>query len=140
MFNEEMMKKIRGLKSPEEIMEFAKDSGMTISPEEAKKYYDSMHRSGEISDEDLENAVGGCGSHGASIYRQCPECGSSVPMGQFYDIKVIIGGEVDHQWGYPTGVCPRCNVRYAYDHGSGTLNPVTQDEKGQWIMYLRHRL
>lgn len=76
MFNEEMMNKIRGLKSPEEIMEFAKESGMIISPEKAKKCFDSMQNSGEISDDELENTVGGCGSHAASIYRQCPQCGS----------------------------------------------------------------
>lgn len=61
-------------------------------------------------------------------------------MGQFYDVKVIIGGEVDHQWGYPTGECPKCKVRFAYDHGSGTLQPVYPDEKGQLVMNLRHRL
>ena len=140
MFNEEMIKKIRGLGSPEELIELGKENGFAISKETAEKYFNSLHGSGEISDEELENTAGGCGGgYSPSIYKQCPECGTNIAMKDFHDVKVIVSDEVLHQWGYPTGVCPKCNVRYAYVRALNMLYPVSVDEKGTWVIRPPHR-
>ncbi len=42
-------------------MKLAKENGMEdFTEESAKAYFETVHKSGEISDEELENAVGGC--------------------------------------------------------------------------------
>lgn len=66
--NEELLKKTREAQSPEELLKLAHENGMPeFTPENAIEYYAIMHRSGEISDDELENAAGGCSKGGRKI-------------------------------------------------------------------------
>ena len=59
--NEELLAKARAAKSPEELLQLVRENGMPeFSEENAKAYFETMHRSGELSDEELEQAAGGC--------------------------------------------------------------------------------
>ena len=139
--NEELLAKAKAAGSPEELLKLAHENGMSYFTEEnANAYFNVLHQSGEIADEELENAAGGCGGgYSPSIYKQCPECGTNIAMADFHDVKVIVSDEVLHQWGYPTGVCPKCNVRYAYVRALNMLYPVSVDEKGTWVIRPPHR-
>ena len=59
--NEEILAKARTARSPDELFKMAKDSGFDgFTEENARGYFDLLHQSGEIADEELANAAGGC--------------------------------------------------------------------------------
>lgn len=62
MENEELLQKAKETKSAEELMAIAKQNGMELSEEEAQAYFAQLHKSGELSDEEL-GAVAGGGCH-----------------------------------------------------------------------------
>lgn len=100
MTNEELISKARAAKSPEELLKIARDSGMDdLTEEGAREYFDFLNKSGEISDDELDTAVGGCKKGGRRIvtrglvcvgydftdqssYWQCKVC--RLPNGKCY--------------------------------------------------------
>ena len=63
--NQELLKKAMAAKSPEELLQLAHENGMTdFTEENAKGYFEVMHKSGELADEELANAAGGCSKGG----------------------------------------------------------------------------
>ena len=57
--NKELLEKAKQATSPEELIEIAKENGITLSAETAVKYFDLLNRSGELSDDDLKNVSSG---------------------------------------------------------------------------------
>lgn len=57
----ELMQKANLAKTPEELQALAKESGMDITPEQAQEYFDRLHKTGELDDDELDNVSGGCG-------------------------------------------------------------------------------
>lgn len=55
----ELIEKARQTKSVEELFALAKENGITISEEEAKDYFEQLHKTGELSDDELDNVSGG---------------------------------------------------------------------------------
>ena len=51
-------------KSVEELIALAKENGLELAEEEAKKYFAELHKEGELSDDELNNVSGGCGGEG----------------------------------------------------------------------------
>lgn len=45
----------------EELLEMAKAENIELTAEQAKEYFATIHASGELSDEELDNVAGGCG-------------------------------------------------------------------------------
>ena len=71
--NQEIIAKAREAKSAEELLAMAKENDIELTGEQAKEYYDRLHATGELADDELDNvAGGGCGSKGPV---QCPNCG-----------------------------------------------------------------
>lgn len=67
MTREELIAKARTAKSPEELLKTAHDSGVSdFSEANAKEYFDLLHKSGELSDSELDSAVGGCATRNSS--------------------------------------------------------------------------
>ncbi len=59
--NNELLKKAREAKSPEELLKLAHENGMKdLTEEDAKLYFDRLNTSGELSDEELDVSAGGC--------------------------------------------------------------------------------
>ncbi|MGN1103610.1 MAG: Nif11-like leader peptide family RiPP precursor [Candidatus Coproplasma sp.] len=56
----ELLEKAKTAKSAEELLEMAKAEGVELSEEEAAKAYADLHKSGELSDDELDNVAGGC--------------------------------------------------------------------------------
>ncbi len=54
-----IIKKARNCKSTEELIALAKENGAELTCEQAESYFKSMHESGELSDEELDNVSGG---------------------------------------------------------------------------------
>ena len=66
---EDIIVKAKSCKSVEELIALAKENGAEITSEQAEEYFKSMHNSGEISDEELDNVTGGgCYDHHGYLY------------------------------------------------------------------------
>ena len=55
------MEKAKTAKTAEELLELAKAENIELTEEQAKEYFATIHASGELSDEELDNVSGGCG-------------------------------------------------------------------------------
>ena len=61
-FSKELIEKAKTAKSAEELLAMAKAENIEMTAEEAAKYFAELHKTGELSDEELNNVSGGCGS------------------------------------------------------------------------------
>ncbi len=55
----ELIESAKKAKSIEELLTLAKENGFELSEEEAKAYYEQFHKTGEMSDDELNNVAGG---------------------------------------------------------------------------------
>lgn len=80
MEQKEFMEKAKAAKSAEEIMEIAKAAGQEIAAEEAKELYEGLHKSGELSEDELNSVAGGGmrTSDGYLIVTSLHGCGKST--------------------------------------------------------------
>lgn len=82
----EMIEKAKAAQSPEELQTLAKENGWEMTDESAQAYFAQLNKSGELSDNELDNvAGGGCYSGDRLIVTNfhccdlwtCEKCGSS---------------------------------------------------------------
>ncbi|PWM49198.1 MAG: hypothetical protein DBX39_05305 [Bacillota bacterium] len=59
MDQKELLEQAKEAKSAEELMSLAKENGMELTKEEAEAYFAQLNKSGELSDEELDNVAGG---------------------------------------------------------------------------------
>lgn len=112
MYTKELIQKATQVESPEELAELSKGTENELTLEEAREAFAKLHTSGEISDDDLDNVAGGCGSSEpsrparANIFSDnpvCPYCGTNL---RNYSCKP---GE-----GYDLFGCFRCNISFRH--------------------------
>lgn len=60
-FTQEQLAKAKQAASAEELLALAKESGIALTEDEAKKYFAERHHAGELADDELDNVAGGCG-------------------------------------------------------------------------------
>ena len=89
-FNAEMIEKAKVAKSVEELLEIAKANNIEMTADEAKTYFAQLNpKSGELSDDDLDNVAGGFGCEGSAVNdigklvcvtsgEFCSECGNKT--------------------------------------------------------------
>ena len=58
--SKELLEKAQTAKSPEELIQMAKTENIDLSAEEAEKAFAELNKTGELSDEELNNVAGGC--------------------------------------------------------------------------------
>lgn len=61
-FLPEQIEMAKQAKSAEELAELAKENGVDITEDEAREYYEQLNKTGELSDDELDNVSGGCGN------------------------------------------------------------------------------
>ena len=59
-FTDEMLEKAKTAKSAEELLAMAKAEKVELTEEEAVKAFAELNKTGELSDEELDNVAGGC--------------------------------------------------------------------------------
>lgn len=59
--SKELLERAKTTKSAEELLEMAKGENIELTAEEAAKAFAELNKTGEISDEELDNVAGGCG-------------------------------------------------------------------------------
>lgn len=78
-FNQELLQKARKAKSSEELLDIARENGVELTKEDADGYFEELHQSRKLSDEELDNVAGG-GCNNDSGYKKgqmCPKCKST---------------------------------------------------------------
>ena len=60
--SKELIENAKTAETAEELLEMAKEESIEMSAEQAAEYFVTIHASGELSDEELDNVSGGCGS------------------------------------------------------------------------------
>ena len=60
--SKELFEKEKQAKTAEELLEMAKAENIELSAEQAAKAFAELNKAGELSDEELDNVSGGCGS------------------------------------------------------------------------------
>ena len=76
--NKALIDKAKETKTVEELSALAKESGIQMTEEEAKAYFEQLHpKTGELSDEELDNvAGGGCyAKNGKLVVSAMHQCG-----------------------------------------------------------------
>ena len=58
--SKELLEKAKTAKTAEELLEMAKAENIELSAEEAEKAFAELNKTGELSDEELNNVAGGC--------------------------------------------------------------------------------
>lgn len=121
-FNAEMIEKAKVAKTAEELLEIAKAEGVEMTADDAAAYFEQLNpKSGELSDDDLDNVAGG-------------GCGGSVRAG---DNVRVTSGETCQICGGNTGtvksvgafgvgavVCHNCSDSIIAYVGSATLEKI----------------
>ena len=59
--SKELLEKAGTANSAEELLAMAKAENIELSAEEAESSFTKLHKTGELSDEELDNVAGGCG-------------------------------------------------------------------------------
>ena len=73
--SEELIAKAKGAKTPEELAALAKESSIDLTEEEAKAYFEQLHpKTGELSDDELDNVAGGCHNGGRLVVSAMNYC------------------------------------------------------------------
>ena len=60
-FSKELIEKAKTAKTAEELLAMAKAENIALTEEQAAKAFAELNKTGELSDEELDNVVGGCG-------------------------------------------------------------------------------
>ena len=59
-YSKELIEKAKTAKTAEELLAMAKAENIELSAEEAEKSFAELNKTGELSDEELNNVAGGC--------------------------------------------------------------------------------
>ena len=98
-FTPEQITKAKAAKSAEELFALAKENGMEMTDDEAKKYFADLHKEGELSDDELDNVSGGCGGDPHTEHlafspafishrsEDCPVCGCLMDYVEYVTSK-----------------------------------------------------
>ena len=111
--SKELIEKAKTAKSAEELLQMAKAENIEMTAEEANKVYAELHKTGELSDEELDNVSGGCDDikWGSTNYDVLKEC-------IHFDFEIGT----------------RVVVRYTYFHYKGTIID-RKVEKSSYLYY-----
>lgn len=100
-FSVELVEKAKQTKSAGELAALAKENGVEMTVEEAKAYYEKLHSTGELADDELDNVSGGgCGDRNDF---QWPKVGDLVRLRK------------------SKHYCPSCNADQVYVEMRGNL-------------------
>ena len=92
-YSKEMIEKAKQTKSLEELIAVAKQAGIVLSDDEAKKVFEKTHfKTGALSDDELDDVAGGCGSDENTVQvstNDCSICGAPFFLTGYKDTCYI---------------------------------------------------
>ncbi len=130
MLDKDIMKIIGKSMTPDEIVTYAQEKGISLTKEHAKEISDQLTKTGELSDDDLDTAVGGCGGGGAAApgTPYCMFCGDPTVLHSEGVVNAWIG---DPGSNYPERkamttelyICPKHRDFLYYYYGTQAMVP-----------------
>ena len=93
----ELLEKAKTAKTAEELLAMAKAENIELSAEQAAKAFAELNKTGELSDEELDNVAGGCG--------KSPRDGNRFGSEAEVTYKYSIGDIVNAKLGMGTVTC-----------------------------------
>jgi predicted ribosomally synthesized peptide with nif11-like leader len=128
----EMIEKAKAAKSAEELLELAKANGVEMTEDEAATYFAQLNpKSGELSDDDLDNVAGGAcqsNSSGRTVVSSGCECFNGQfehvcvnPSAGDYTLRRTDNAGLRKTWAeFAYGYGGRCGVCYHLEFEGGT--------------------
>ena len=107
--SKELLEKAKAAKTAEELIEMAKEENIELTAEQAAKAFAELNKTGELSDEELDNVSGGCGgrppkisvndrvAHKGSDGKEVYGTVVNILPGLDYVYQVVDDGETRHQ-------------------------------------------
>ena len=117
--SKELIEKAKTAKTAEELLEMAKEESIEMSAEQAAEYFATIHASGELSDEELDNVSGGCGNSPryGNRFRSEDAVTYKYSIGDIVKAKLGIGGTITCKivaQGTGSGIYGRGNQNRSY--------------------------
>jgi len=69
---QELIEQAKKAESAEALLALAKENGVELTQEDARKLYELWHTTAELADEELDHVAGGCGKE--TEKKICPQC------------------------------------------------------------------
>ena len=130
--NAEMIEKAKAAKTAEELYEIAKANGVEMTEDEAATYFEQLNtKSGELSDDDLDNVAGGAcqsNSSGRTVVSSGCECFNGQfehvcvnPSAGDYTLRRTDNAGLRKTWAeFGYGYGGRCGLCYHLEFEGGT--------------------
>ena len=96
--SKELIEKAKTAKSAEELFAMAKAENIEMTAEEAAKVFAQLHKTGELSDEELDNVAGGCDEIKYDELQMCL-CPSNIDFAFEIGTRVVVLDEFFHDDG-----------------------------------------
>ena len=97
-FTNALIEKAKTAKSAEELLAMAKAENIEMTAEEAAKYFAELHKTGELSDDELDNVSGGCDEIKYDELQMCI-CPSNIDFAFEIGTRVVVLDEFFHDDG-----------------------------------------
>ena len=128
-YSKELIEKAKTAKTAEELLAMAKAENIEMTAEEAAKVFAQLHKTGELSDDELDNVAGGCGSE----YQSGDSAKFSVGQRVLYRETIYVphqGYDFYHYYGNVIEILPKKNgvfeIKVQLDDGSIEIYPENE--------------
>ena len=88
-FTDEMLEKAKTAKSAEELLAMAKAENIALTEEQAAKAFAELNKAGELSDEELDNVLGGGCDGSDTTGKRKFDVGDHVLVNKYYPATVV---------------------------------------------------
>ena len=105
--SKELLEKAKQAKTAEELLEMAKTENINFTAEEAAKAFAELNKSGELSDEELDNVSGGCGDLSWGSYGEVPRAEDVRFEFNVGDRVEVYNGWIFHTYTMPVTIVAR---------------------------------
>ncbi len=110
LFTPEQMEKIKAAKSPGELYALARENNFELDEKDAGAYFEQLHKSSELSDDELSCVAGGACYHDGWLVTTvgdccslwtCPTCGEVIQNGNhwYHNLRDFKPGSSYHYCG-----------------------------------------
>ena len=101
----------KDVRSVEELISYAGENGYKLTEDEAKMYFNNLHKEGELADEELSNVAGGSTCINGRYYSDDPEGYLITTLGNTCDLYELASNPMS----YDDGSCYHCKHSFAGD-------------------------
>lgn len=101
-YSNKLIEKAKTAKSAEELLAMAKTENIELSADDAAKAFAELHKTGKLSDEELDNVAGGL-----CVTVTCPHCNST-------NVSRATTSKAVQDSGMQNYVCNDCKKHFTY--------------------------